>query len=97
MSMTDAPAQHRVHLHVEDHSATLALLLEVLNGRSIEGYEPTEHGAWVDWDALASGWLSSTEKAVVQIARGCAVLERQGGSAPRLRAPLIATVTVVAR
>lgn len=25
------------------------------------GYEPTEHGAWVDWDALAGSWLSSTE------------------------------------
>jgi len=71
----------RIHLHLDDYPDTLQLLAELVNGRSAEewrcvGYESTEHGAWVDWDALADSWLSSTEKAIVYIARGCATLER---------------------
>lgn len=90
----------RTHLHRDDHPATLALLETLRNDRpaadwALIGYEPTDAGAWVDWDALAGSWLSSTEKAVVHVARGCATLERAGGPAPRLRARLIATIEAV--
>ncbi len=69
------------HLHHDDTPAALAILSDLLDHRAgfPEGYEPTEHGAWVDWDALAGSWLSSTEVAAVHIARGCAIDERHGG------------------
>lgn len=71
----------REHLHHDDVPATLAILADLLDHRSTlpEGYELTEHGAWVDWDALGRSWLSSTEVAAVHIARGCAIAERHGG------------------
>jgi hypothetical protein len=43
------------------------------------GCTPDETRADVDWDLLADGFLSTSEKAVVHIAHGCAVLERHGG------------------
>jgi hypothetical protein len=46
------------------------------------GYETTEHGAWVDWDALEHSWLSSTERAAVVVARGIAMAEHEGGWPP---------------
>lgn len=91
------------HLHLDDYPATLALLTAVFqpklhdrDGLADIGYQPTEHGAWVDWDRLANSWLSSTEVAIVHIARGIAVLEHHGGPPPRLAAPVrdaIAAVT----
>ena len=71
----------REHLHHDDVPSTLAILADLLDRRSIlpDGYELTEHGAWVDWDALGRSWLSSAEVAAVHIARGCAIAERHGG------------------
>jgi len=41
----------------------------------------------------AESWLSTTEKAVVRIAHGCAILERHGGGLPvELRWQVRATV-----
>lgn len=86
----------RVHLHRDDYPQTLRLLEDLRNGRPAEewkhiGYERTESGAWVDWDELAGSWLSTTEKAVVHIARGASMLERAGGPPPRL-APTVTNV-----
>lgn len=83
----------RVHLHVDDHPATIALLRALMAGRDLErlaaiGYQPSEHGVWVDWDALAASWLSSTERAVVDVAHALSVFERHGGPPPRLVGPL---------
>lgn len=75
------------HLHLDDYPETLRLLGALLERRSDRedlGYTVTEHGAFVDWERLSSGTLSSTEVATVHIARGCAVLERAGGVPPRL-------------
>lgn len=71
----------RQHLHHDDAPLTLAILTDLLGHRASfpEGYEPTEHGAWVDFDALVRSWLSGTEVAAVHIARGCAIAERHGG------------------
>jgi hypothetical protein len=73
-----------VHLDHDDVPDTLALLHALLGDRthSAPGYAPDETGADVDWDLLADGWLSTTEKAVVLIAHGCAILERHGGGLP---------------
>lgn len=78
-----------VHLHLDDYPATIELLRALLGGRDPDrvaeiGYQPSEHGAWVDWDALATSWLSSTERGVVDIARGCATFEAHGGPPPQL-------------
>lgn len=90
----------RIHLHLADYPATLDLLTALINGRAHSdwtaiGYEATEHGAWIDWEQLATSWLSSTEKAVIHIARGCATLENAGGPSPRLRQPLRRTIEQV--
>ena len=71
----------REHLHHLDYPLTLRILGDFLDYRSQPpvGYERTEYGAWVDWVALATSYLSSTEVAVVHVARGCAVGERHGG------------------
>lgn len=73
------------HLHNDDHPKTIAFLT-VLLGRccSVTGWSLTEHGAWVNWDELLTSYLSTTEKAAVHLARGFAVLERQGGLPPHL-------------
>jgi hypothetical protein len=90
------------HLHLDDHPAALALLAAVLEPSRRRhdtlteiGYGPTEHGAWVDWDRLTTSWLSSTERAVIYIARGVARLERAGGPPPRLTPPLRAAIAAV--
>ena len=82
----------RVHLHRDDYPLTLVVLAEILVARRVDpvglaaiGYEPTEHGVWVDWDALEHSWLSSTERAAVIVAQGIAAAERQGGWPSRLR------------
>ena len=71
----------RIHLHRRDVPATLAILASLLDHRSSRpaGYEPTEHGAWLDWEALTGSWLSSSEVAAVRIAQGCATAEHRGG------------------
>lgn len=83
------------HLHLDDYPTTLGLLASVIRGRTIDGYEPTEHGANVDFDALARSYLSSTETAVVHIARGVAVLEYAGGPPPALATEVVAAVSNV--
>ena len=93
------------HLHLDDYPATLTFLSAVFDrnahdpvGLAAIGYEPTEHGAWVDWDPLVASWLSSKEKALIHIARGTAIVEHGGGPPPRLAAPLLnvtAAVTLV--
>ena len=89
-------SDERQHLHLDDYPNTLRLLAELLGHREELGYGPTEHGAWVDWEALSDGKLSSTERAAVHIARGCATLERHGGLPPRLRSVVVETVGAVA-
>jgi hypothetical protein len=86
----------RMHLHADDYPTTLAVLVDVLQARRRDpvgltgiGYEPSEHGVWVDWDRLEHSWLSSTEGAAVIVARGIAAAERQGGWPTRLRQALI--------
>jgi len=71
----------RQHLHYDDAPSALAILADVVDHRANfpAGYEPTECGAWVDWDALGRSWLSSTEMAAVHIARGCAIAEHHRG------------------
>ena len=68
-------ATGRVHLHADDCPQALAALAGALTARRHDivglhdiGYEPTEHGAWVDWGALEQSWLSSTERAAVVVA-----------------------------
>lgn len=75
------------HYHLDDYPATLRLLSQLLGHRSDHGddrlgYRPTGPGAFVDWDRLTTGYLSSTEKGTVHIARGCSILERHGGAPP---------------
>ena len=83
----------RVHLHLDDCPQALAVLRALLGHRPERaaeiGYQPTEHGAWVDWDALEHSWLSSTERAAVVVARGIAMAERQGGWAPALHRVIV--------
>ena len=86
------------HLHLDDYPATLELLNVVLRSKltTLDGYNPTEHGAWINWDRLATSGLSSTEIGVVHIARGIAVLEHHDGPPPHLCDPVrdaIAAVT----
>lgn len=71
----------RQHLHRDDAPSSLGILADLLDHRASfpAAYEPTEYGAWVDWDVLGRSWLSSTEMATVHIARGCAIAERHGG------------------
>jgi hypothetical protein len=73
-----------VHLHRDDVPDTLALLNALLGDRThpAPGYTPDETGADVDWEELLASWLSTSEKAVAHIARGCSVLERHGGGLP---------------
>ena len=73
-----------VHLHRDDVPDTLALLNALLGDRThpAPGYTLDETGADVDWDLLADGYLSTSEKAVVHIAHRCSVLERHGGGLP---------------
>ena len=51
-----------VHLHVNAHPQTLRLLGELVGqrGDASLGYQATEGGAFVDWDRLAAGPLSSS-------------------------------------
>ena len=73
-----------VHLHRDDVPDTLALLGALLGDRSKlpDGYILLTTGAEVDWDLLLESWPSTTEKAVVHIGYGCAILERHAGGLP---------------
>jgi hypothetical protein len=84
---------NRDHLHHDDCPDALAILAAVAGGRTLPGVEPTDVGAFVDWDRLASSWLSSTERAAAIIARGVAQAERHGGLPPRVAA-VVANVAV---
>jgi hypothetical protein len=73
------------HLHANDAPLSLAVLRALVGHRADReqlGYRPDGWGADVDRDLLASGKLSTTEKATVHIARGCAIIERHGGGLP---------------
>jgi len=74
---------------------TPAILGALLGDRSKlpDGYSLSTTGAHVDWDLLLESWLSTTEKAVVHIAHGCAILERHGRGLPlELRSAVRAAV-----
>ncbi len=89
------PTMAAVHLHHDDVPDTLALLGALLGQRSKlpAGYILSTTGADVHWELLAESWLSTTEKAVVHIAHGCAILERHGGGLPsELRSQVRAAV-----
>jgi hypothetical protein len=86
------------HLHRDDVPETLALLRVLLGSRATlaEGYTPDETGADVDWVRLADSNLSTSEKAVVHIAHGLAILERRGGRFElHLRDQILAAVQTV--
>jgi hypothetical protein len=87
-----------VHLHRDDVPETLALLHTLLGYRDPlpNGYIPDSTGADVDWDVLAESYLSTSEKAVVYIAHGLAILERQGGKFDlKLRDQILAAVQTI--
>lgn len=88
------------HLHHDDYPNTLALLSALIGHRTDGerlGYQPDEWGAEVDWEALTSidAPVSSTERAALLIAHGCAILERHGGLPPRLKGAVAAVVEAV--
>jgi hypothetical protein len=87
-----------VLLHLDDHPHTLNLLSALLGHRrdwDALSYRPTEWGAEIDWERLANGPLSSTEIAVIHIARGCAIGERSGGLPPSVRTVIVDVVSAV--
>ncbi|MHB8293914.1 MAG: hypothetical protein ACYDH5_04685 [Acidimicrobiales bacterium] len=77
-------------LRHDDTPSALAILADLLDHRDPPpaGWEPTSEGAWVDWDALGSSQLSSSEVAALNIARGCALAERHGGLPFAVAAPI---------
>jgi hypothetical protein len=87
-----------MHLHRDDVPETLALLRVLLGNRATlpDGYTPDATGANVDWELLADGNLSTSERAVVYIARGLAILERRNGRFElHLRDQILAAVQTV--
>jgi hypothetical protein len=87
------------HYHLDDYPLALGVLGKVAYARDLSaiGYEPTEHGAFVNWDALANSWLSSTERATVAIAQGVALAERHGGLPTRVSPAVRHAVTELTR
>jgi hypothetical protein len=86
------------HLHRGDVPETIALLNTVFGRRDPfpEGYIPDATGANVDWDALADSNLATSEKAVVYVAHGLAILERHGGKFDlALRDQILAAVQTI--
>jgi hypothetical protein len=86
------------HLHRDDVPETLALLRVLVGNRATpsEGYAPDATGADIDWELLANGNLSTSEKAVVYIAHGLAILEQGGGRFElQLRDQILAAVQTV--
>lgn len=69
-------------MHLVDFPETLRLLGDLLghrnDGQSV-GFMPTDSGAMVCWNLLLGGTkLSTTERAVMHIARGCCTIEWHG-------------------
>jgi len=67
------------NLHAEDYPQTIKILTELLGHRVDVGIVTSPGGAGVDWAALEQSGLSTTEKAVVEIAHAISVMERGGG------------------
>ena len=67
------------HLHTDDYPLTIKILTELLAHRAVSGFIPWSSGADVDWLALESCGLSTTERATVEIAHGISSIERCGG------------------
>ena len=67
-----------VHLHVHDYPDTIRILSELKPGRRVDGFTALPTGADVDWYVLQNGKLSTSEKAVVAIARAIAACESCG-------------------
>jgi hypothetical protein len=105
-SMTSASSECQgaevnvTHLHRDDAPLTLRLLDGLFghrHDRAEIGYRPDQWGAVVDWDRLTGGVLSTSEVAVVHMARGCAIAERHGGPLPpSVRGPLRAAINDLA-
>jgi len=57
---------------------------------------PDATGADVDWELLSDSYLSTSEKAVLYVAHGLAILERHGGKFELpLRDQILAAVQTV--
>jgi hypothetical protein len=86
--------QTRQHLHRIDYPRSLAVLDALLRHRQAAaagiGYEPSESGAYVDWDRLLRSWLSTSETATIHLTRGIAILEAHGGGLPTSVRPAVA-------
>lgn len=82
------------YYHRGDYPGTLEVLTALAKGRDLStiGFELDDTGAEIDWVALHTSWLSTTEKAVVHIAEGVALAERAGGLPPHLSGPVLAVV-----
>lgn len=86
------------YLNRDDVPETIALLNALLGNRESppRGYAADASGVGVDWDLLANGIVSASEKAVVYIAHGLAILERGGGRFElALRDQILAAVQTV--
>lgn len=75
-------AADRIHYHRDDFPETISLIEAVRSHRRVPGIRPTEYGVEVSWPEVERSWLSTTEKATMQVARGLATLERNGGAGP---------------
>lgn len=85
----------RTHIHENDAPKALDLLFQWAPGRA--GFERTPTGAFVDWDELIPGTLSTSETAVAYITRGVAILEAHGGGVPaRMRRAVNDAIEAVA-
>jgi hypothetical protein len=62
------------NLRLGSDGGGLAHTREVDRNELPERYTPDKTGADSDWGLLAESWLSTTQKAVVHIAHGCAIL-----------------------
>lgn len=89
------------HLHIDDYPATLRLLKTLVGHREDAarrlGYQADEWGVEVDWEILTStdAPVSSTQRAALLIANGCAILERHGGLPPHLKDAVQSAVETV--
>jgi hypothetical protein len=85
------------HYHRDDYPRSLAAIRAMVGHRPDAralGYEPTGHGAFIDFDTLAtSPKLSTTERHTARAIQGLAGLERHGGRLPgRIAGPFRALV-----
>jgi hypothetical protein len=78
------------YLYRDGEPKTLAILAALLGQRPDHhglGYSPDERGAQVDWELLTTGRLSAAERATIQLARGCFLMERNGDGVPSIARP----------